>query len=142
VVDERTDLSRGSNEDVISTDVRRRGERITTIVNFHDHKNTHSGEIFARKLDWRRVIWQGSTVLAGDINAHSIRWDPRCQVQRDAAFWEDMIDENVLEIGNVSEATLHRTREGYEGESDIDPTWANRPITKWSILADDHEVIE
>jgi len=149
VVDERTDLSRGANEDVIATDVRRRGERITRIVNVYDQKNTHSGERPAQKLNWQRVIRQGSTVLAGDFNAHSIRWDPRCQVQRDAAFWEDVIDENGLEIGNDGEATHHWTREGHEGESVIDLTLANRPITKWSILADDdhatgsdHEVIE
>jgi len=70
-------------------------------------------------------------------------------VQRDAVFWEDVIDENGLDIGNDGEATHHWTREGHEGESVIDLTLANRPITKWSILADDdhatgsdHEVIE
>jgi hypothetical protein len=78
VVDEQTDLSRGANEDVIATDIRRRGERITRIVNIYDQKNMHSGERPAQKLDWQRVFGQGSTVLAGDFNAHSIRWDPRC----------------------------------------------------------------
>jgi len=73
VVDERTDLSRGANEDGIANDVRRRGERVTRIVNVYDQKNTHSGERPARKLDWRRIIRQESTVLAGDFNAHSIR---------------------------------------------------------------------
>jgi len=70
-------------------------------------------------------------------------------VQQDAVFWEDLIDENGLEIGNDGEGTHHWTREGHEGESVIDLTLANRPITKWSILADDdhatgsdHEVIE
>jgi len=59
-----------------------------------------------------------------------------------------VIDENGLEIGNDGRATQHWTREGHEGESVIDLTLANRPITKWSILADDHptgsdhEVIE
>jgi hypothetical protein len=87
VVHKRTDLSRGANEDVIATDVRRRGERIMRMVNIYDQKNTHSGERPARKLDWRRVNRQGSTVFSGEFNAHSIRWDPRCQVQRHAAFW-------------------------------------------------------
>jgi hypothetical protein len=32
VFDERTDWSRGANDDVIATDVRRRGEKITRIV--------------------------------------------------------------------------------------------------------------
>jgi hypothetical protein len=51
-------------------------------------------------------------------------------VQRDAAFWEDVIDENGLEIGNDDEATQRWTREGHEGESVINLTLANRPITK------------
>jgi len=69
-------------------------------------------------------------------------------VQRDATFWEDVIEGHVLEIGNDGRATHHWTREGHEGVSVIYLTLANRPITKWSILADDqtkgsdHEVIE
>jgi len=51
VVGEWTDLSRGANEDVITTDIRRRGERIMRIVNVYDQKNTHSGERPARKLN-------------------------------------------------------------------------------------------
>jgi len=107
VVDERTDLSTGANEDAIATDVRRRGERIKRIVNVYNQKNTHSGERPARKFNWQRVIRQGSTVFAGDFKAHSIRWDPWCQVERDAVFWEDVIDENGLEIGNDGEVTHH-----------------------------------
>jgi len=69
-------------------------------------------------------------------------------VQRDAAFCEDMIDENELEIGNDGRPTHHWAREDQEGESVIDLTFANRPIVKLTILADyhatgsDHEVIE
>jgi hypothetical protein len=33
MVDERTDMRRGANDNVIATDVRRRGEKITRIVN-------------------------------------------------------------------------------------------------------------
>jgi len=69
-------------------------------------------------------------------------------VQRDATFWEDVIDENGLEIGNDGRAPHDWTREGHECETVIDLTLANRPITTLSILADDHatgsdhEVIE
>jgi len=96
VVDKQTDLSRGANVDVIATDVRRRGEKVTRIVNSYDQKNARAGESEgpARKLNRQRVIRQGSTVLAGDFIAHSKQWDPRCQVQRDANFWECVIDEN------------------------------------------------
>ena len=60
-----------------------------------------------------------------------------------------MIDENCPEFGTLVEPTHHWTRDGHEGKSDIDLTLSNRPIRKWSILADDnhatgsdHEVIE
>ena len=40
MVDRWTDLSRGANDDVIATDVRRRGEQITRIVNIYNSNNT------------------------------------------------------------------------------------------------------
>jgi len=148
VVDVQTDLNSGANNDVIATDVRRTGEKIPRIVNVYDQRDGQSGERPAPKLNWQRVIRQRSTVLAGDFNAHSRRWDPRCRGLRNVAFWEEMIDENELEIGNDGQSTHNWTREGHEGKSVIDLTLANRPITKWSTLADDHatgsdhEVIE
>jgi len=44
VVDEESDLSRGANDDVMATDLRRRGEMIIRIVNIYDHKDAQSGE--------------------------------------------------------------------------------------------------
>ena len=148
VVEERTDLRRGGNDDVIATDDRRRVLTITRIVFLYDQTDTQSGERPAQKLNWQSVIQHGGTILAGDFNAHSTRWVPRCKVQRDATFWEDVIDEHGLEIGNDGRATHHLTREGHEGESVFDLTLANQPITKYSTLSDnhstgsDHEVIE
>ena len=72
VFDERTELSRSANEDVIASDVRRRGESITRIVNVYDEKNAYSGVRLTRKLNWQKVIQPGSIVVAEDSNAHSI----------------------------------------------------------------------
>ena len=69
-------------------------------------------------------------------------------MQRDAAFWEAVIDDNGLQTGNDGRPTHHWTSEDQEGKLVIDLTLANRPIVKWTILADnhatgsDHEVIE
>ena len=138
VVDEWTDLSRGANDDVIVTDIRRRGEKITRIVNIYDQRDTQSGERQARKLNWQRVLLQGATVLTGDINAHRSRWDPRCDVQRNAAFWEDAIDENGMEVGNDGQPTHYWTREDHQGKWVVDLMLVNRPISRWLILPDDH----
>jgi len=59
-------------------------------------------------------------------------------VKRNTAFWEEVIDENGLEVGNNGQPSHYRTREDDEGESVIDLTFAIRPRTKWFILADDH----
>jgi len=58
VAGERTGLSRGAHDDVLATDVGRRGEKITWIVNIQDQKDAQSGERErpARKLNWQRVI--------------------------------------------------------------------------------------
>jgi len=43
LVDERMDSCRGANDDVIVTNVRRRGEKITRILNIYDQSDTQSG---------------------------------------------------------------------------------------------------
>jgi len=42
VVDERTDLSRGANDDVIHIDLKRIGETVTWIVNVYNQRDTQS----------------------------------------------------------------------------------------------------
>ena len=66
-------LHRGANDDVIATEVRRKGEQKTRIVNVYNQKDAQSGERerLARKLNCDRVIRQGDTVLAGDFHPHS-----------------------------------------------------------------------
>jgi hypothetical protein len=102
VVDEQLDVTRVANDNVIATDVQRRREKIFSTINIYIQKEVQYGETerLVRKLDWQRVIREGSTVLARDVNAHSKGSDPKCQEQSDAAFWEGVIDTNGLEIGN------------------------------------------
>jgi hypothetical protein len=148
--DEQTDLSRGANDDVIVTDVKRRTEKMTRVINIYDQTDLRTREREARKINWSRIIRQrgGGTILAGDFNAHSRGWDPRCKEQYDATFWEEIIDEHGLEIGNDNQPTHHWARNGEEGELTIDLTLASRPITRWTILdgrhatGSDHEVIK
>ena len=76
---ERTVLSRGENDDVIVTTVKRRGENMTRVINIYDQSDVRTRKRKARKLNWSRIIRQrgGDTILACDFNAHSGRWDPR-----------------------------------------------------------------
>jgi hypothetical protein len=54
------------------------------------------------------------------------------------ALWEGVIDNNRLEIGNVSQPSPFWTGEDHEGELVIVMTLANQLKIKRSILADDH----
>jgi len=69
VVDERKDGSWGANNNVMDTDIRRRGEKITMIVNSYDQRDTESGEKQVRNSNRQRVIRHGRTVLAGDFDS-------------------------------------------------------------------------
>lgn len=138
----------GANDDVIIPDVRKREESVTRIINIYDQRDTQLRERPTWKLRWQGIIRQGGTVLAGDFNAHSRRWDPGCTEQQDAIFCKDIIDEKGLEIGNNDWATHHWKREDLERKSIIDLTLTNQQIRKWTILAknqatgSDHKVRE
>jgi hypothetical protein len=92
---------------VIATDLRRRGEKKPPIVKIYDQKDARLEERPARKVDGQRVIRQGGTVFAGELNSHSTRGDPRWEVQRDGVFWQGVIDENGQEIGKDSKPSHH-----------------------------------
>jgi len=81
------------------------------------------------------------TVFAGDLNAQSCQWDPMCHVQRNAAFWDEVIDKHGMQVLNDGQPAHYWTREHHKGESDIDLTLVNqmyKPRMKWFMLADDH----
>jgi hypothetical protein len=124
--DERTELSTGANEDVVVTDGIRRGETIRRIINVYDQCDIQTGERGARKQNWHSAIQVGGgTIIVDNMNTYSRRWNPRCREQHNATFWEAIIDEHGLEIGNDDDRpTNHRARNGEEGESTIDLTQA------------------
>jgi hypothetical protein len=148
--EEPTDVSSGVKDDVMVTDVKTRGKKLTRIINVYDQRDVQTREISARKPNWHRAIQRGvGTIIAGDMNSQSRRWGPRCREKRDAMFWEEIIEQRGPEIGNDDDRpTHHWARNGEDGESTIDLTLAIRPITRWTTLGGSHatgsdqEVIE
>jgi len=53
--DKRPDLSRGANDDVMLSDIKRRREMLTRIINVYDQRDIQTGERRARKLNWHRA---------------------------------------------------------------------------------------
>jgi len=54
--DERTDLSKGANDDVIVIDVKRTGEKMTRMINICKQRDVQTGERQARKINWHKII--------------------------------------------------------------------------------------
>jgi len=137
-VDERSDLCSRANNDVNVAVLMLTGEKIMRWVMIYDQTDMQSGERQAGKLDSQSVIWPCRTVLKGDFNAHSGRWDLRCHMQHHVIFWEEAIDKDWLEIGNNGWSTHYWTREDHQGKLVINLTSVNRLITKWSLVADNY----
>ena len=96
------------------------------MVNIKDQRNTQMGERPAQKLNLQSVIRQWSIGLAVVCTAHTTGWDPRCHVQRDAAFWDGVIDDYGLRIGiDDGEMTHHWARKVHEGQSVMNVTLVN-----------------
>ena len=90
--DERTYLNRGMNDKFMVTDVKRRGEKKTRIINVYNQRDVKTGERRAMILNWHRAFRHGGgTIIMGNMNAYSLRWDPRCREQCDTMFWEEII---------------------------------------------------
>ena len=49
--DQRTDQGSGANDDVMGTDLKRRGEKMTRIINVYNQRDVQTGERRARKLN-------------------------------------------------------------------------------------------
>jgi len=54
--DEWTHLCRGANDNVIVTDVMRRGEKMTRVINIYDQRDVQTRERQARKMNCSRII--------------------------------------------------------------------------------------
>jgi hypothetical protein len=87
------------------------------------------------------------TIMCGDFNSHSQRWDPNCRRERDATFWKDWSENFLMQLSNDGQCTW----EGYNGtKSGIDLTWSSlleSPLGLWRLAQDhketgsDHQVI-
>lgn len=114
--DKRTDRSKGANDNVNVTDIPSRTEKMTRMIKIYDHRDVQPGETQSTEINWHIIILQeGGTILAGDMNAHSRRWNPKCKEQPDATFCKDIIDGYGIEIGNDGRPTHPLTRNSAEG---------------------------
>jgi hypothetical protein len=132
--------------------------------------NVYSATVFgqagegrpAHHANWTEILGE-DTIIAGDFNAHSPRWNPHDPPRRNHHFLEELMDDYGLIVKNDGPATRHPDRDLEEEEEDEEedehsisiinlnlasPRIAHR-VVKWRVLDDDgyatssnHEIIE
>jgi ribonuclease HI len=100
----RTDLDAVAEGDAQVWDLQRGTARIR-IANVYDQIRQSDGSRPSRFINWTEVI-NSRTVVAGDFNAHSRRWNPLLNAPaRNHRYLEDFIDTHALSPVGDGEAT-------------------------------------
>ncbi|KHN93671.1 Endonuclease/exonuclease/phosphatase [Metarhizium album ARSEF 1941] len=147
VFEERTDLVNSPHVqclDIWETTNRRKTRR-TRLINIYNKARVEGGGYTIDHLDWRPLI-EGRTILAGDFNARSPKWDRWIVGRQNAGTTERLIERHDLIVNNNDHQA---TRRGKNCKSVIDLTLSSRKVgalTTWEIdeelaTTSDHEVI-
>jgi endonuclease/exonuclease/phosphatase family metal-dependent hydrolase len=91
----RKDLSTQSEGYIQIIECSRKNQPDLRIVNIYDQVQQTTRRRPAREEDWGRILTDG-TVLAGDFNAHSARWNDICHTERDATWIKHLMDSHDL----------------------------------------------
>jgi len=75
------------------------------LVNVYDQRPQGGQKWFAQQVDWEAIMAGGRVVIAGDMNAHSQKWNPKATKRRNATFREALIEKHELIIWNSEEGT-------------------------------------
>jgi hypothetical protein len=87
----RQDLDKDGEGYIQVLDMYRRGQRPVRIANIYDFPRQSDGIRPAHNANWKRII-NPNTIIAGDFNAHSPRWNPLCTTSKDHLFLEELMD--------------------------------------------------
>jgi hypothetical protein len=116
-------LTKGSTGDVQVLSVGRRNQkgRVLRIANVYSAKvfGERGGDRPAHLANWPEILSE-DTVLAGDFNAHSPRWNPHNPPRRNHHFLEELMDDYDLIVQNDGTATRHPDRHGNSDDEYLD----------------------
>jgi len=116
------------------------GEKIR-IVNVYDQAPSSKRKDYTwpcQLADWTAIKSVEKVIIAGDINAHSPRWNPRCKMKRNHIFWEEI--KKDMEIWNSEEPTRLPDNQTSDLISIIDITASREDMSiEWAMAGEEHE---
>jgi hypothetical protein len=118
-VTQNSKLAEGSKGDVQILTASIKGQKSVRLVNVYSQKVI---ERPAELVSWDRIITGrgGHTIICGDFNAHSPRWNPHCTERRNADFLESIIDQYELTVLNDETTTCSTPRSNLHSIIDLD----------------------
>ena len=138
-------LVRASGNHVQVVEVVPQGKDAIIIANVYDQGVGSEAVRPAQQAAWSKITRHRRVIIAGDMNAHSKRWNPRATRPRNHTFGERLIEEENLFVWNTEEAT--RIAPGAMNHSIIDLTLSSPNMElNWCLLGEeatgsDHELI-
>lgn len=148
-IEHRTDLVNSTHAQCLDVWERHKGQKTqrTRLVNVYDQRiRPEQGAAFRAisKLSWSHIITR-RTILAGDFNARSPRWDPYTRRPTNCNELLELIEKFQLILNNTEEPT----REENESRSVIDLTFSTPEIgllDHWAVdlnnpTTSDHKII-
>ena len=149
ILEHRTDLIDSTHTQCLDIWDTHRGSksRRTRLVNIYDQRIQEDGSSSHRAIEhiqWSEIITT-RTILAGDFNTRSPRWDPFVRKPQNASYLEGLIDTYSLILNNTEDPTR---KEG-NSKSVIDLTLSTiemGALESWQVdlehsTPSDHEVI-
>jgi hypothetical protein len=139
-VEYRSDLGQNTMGDIMVLDITMDTGRKIRVVNVYDQleKGRNTNVRPARMANWNQIM-NDRTIVCGDFNSHSSKWDPSCVRERDSTFWKDWTQEYLMELGNNGQSTRDRPN---GSKSIIDLTWSTplgSPLGMWRLGKDNED---
>jgi hypothetical protein len=126
--------------DMMVLDITTDTGRKIKVINIYDQlEKGRTGNLRSiREVNWQQVMTE-KTIMCGDFNSYSYRWDANCTQERDSRYWKEWQDEYLMQLENDGQPT----RTGSNGDgSVIDFTWTTpfeSPLAKWRMGTDCEE---
>jgi hypothetical protein len=89
-VEYRSDLGQNTMGDIMVLDITMDTGQKIRVVNVDDQleKGRNTNVRPAWMANWNQIM-NDRTIVCGDFNSHSSKWDPSCVRERDLTFWKD-----------------------------------------------------
>jgi hypothetical protein len=139
-VEYRSGLGKNAMANMMVLDITIDTGKKIRVVNLYDQleKGRTSSLRTARQVRWQDIMTE-KTIVCGDFNSHSRRWDINCKGERDPKYWKDWQEEYMMQLGNNGQPTRNGSN---RTQSVIDLTWSSpleSPLAQWRTGTESEE---